>query len=222
MNLILGLAVAIASGLLAGMSPCLVPVYPALLHRLTRSKEDPRLITVFFTVGLAGVYFLFYAVVGAAAAFLGMDFIESAETWRGRLTLLGALFSWFMAYVTLRGGINLPAIRLFKRESSGGYFGALATGFVYGSIISPCNAAFIVTGILPAIASSRNAFEGMLLLATFSDAMGLPILFLGWTAGTAMSLFKVLKENARRIELISALFLILAGAYFLFLFTLTL
>jgi len=220
--MILDYLIAIASGLLAGVSPCSVPIYPALLNNLTRSREDPKWVTVFFTVGLAGVYFLVYSVLGLVMALAGAGLVETVETWRGRLTLVGALFSWLMAAATLHGGLRIPTIRLFKTEVSGGYAGALFSGFVYGSMVTPCNAPFIFTGILPALASSRSVFEGILLLLLFSVSLGAPFLFLGWVSGAAILTFKALERNARKLEVASAVFLILAGFYFLYLFALTL
>lgn len=214
--------VAALSGLFAGSSACTMAVYPALLNRMTGSREDPKWVTVFFTLGLSGVYFLVYVVFGAFTSFLGLDFLDTAELWRGRLTLIGALFSWIMAWSTLRGGIRLPAVRILKIDAQGGYFGALFTGFVYGTMISPCNAAFLFTGILPALVSSSSVSEGILLLAVFSFAMGLPMLLLGWASGKAIESFSILKNNTRKLEVISAVFLVAVGFYFLYLFLLTL
>ena len=210
------------AGLFAGGSVCTLSVYPALLNRMTASKEDPKWVTVFFTLGLAGVYFLVYALFGALTSVLGVDFFDTAELWRGRLTLVGALVSWIMAWITLRGGIRLPTFKLLGGNAGRGYLGALTTGVIYGTMISPCNAAFLFTGIMPAIISSKSVFEGLLLLAVFSFMMGVPMMLLGWASGKAIKTFSLLKGNTRKIEIISAIFLIAVGIYFLYLFTLTL
>ena len=214
--------IALVSGLFAGISPCVLPIYPALIHRLTRSKEDPKWVTVFFTLGLIGVYFTLYAIFGALTTMLGSGFLENALEWRGRLALFGAIACWLMAYATFRGGLKIPAIRLLNVEFSGGYFSALASGFVYGTFISPCNAPFMFTGILPALTSRSGIVPGLLMLAIFSIAMAAPLLLLGFASAKAMAVFGIVKKNIRKIEVISAVFLALAGFYFLYLFTLTL
>ncbi|MFH1126048.1 MAG: cytochrome c biogenesis protein CcdA, partial [Candidatus Altiarchaeota archaeon] len=149
----LGFMVALISGFFAGVSACAIPLYPAMLYQLTQNREDPRIAALFFTLGMAGVYFLIYLSFGVLAAFLGWGFVESAEKLRGYLTIFAALFSWFMAWRTLRGVSGGRAIQLVKAETKAGYSGALISGFVYGSVITTCNAPFLVTGILPALAS---------------------------------------------------------------------
>jgi len=215
------LAVALTSGLLAGVSGCAIPVYPAMFSQMTMNKENPRLAALFFTMGLTGVYFLIYLVLGTLMSFLGLGFLEKAETFRGYLTIFAALFSWLMAWRMLNGGIRGSTVKLINAKTGSGYLGALASGVVYGSIITPCNAPFVVAGILQALASKGGVFGGVLLLTVFSAAMGAPMLLLGWASGTALSTFDLLRRNSRRIELASAFFLALTGFYFLYLFLLT-
>ena len=216
------LVISLLAGFFAGSSACAVPVYPALLNRLTASREDKRLVTVFFVIGIAGVYFIIYALLGLLLSLAGAETVLAAETWRGRMTLLGALFSWVMAYHTFKGGLKMPTLKLFKGDTGGGYTGALLSGAVYGTILSPCNTPFVITGILPAIATKASVFYGIALLASFSLAMGIPFLFLGWAYGSAMMAFDILRRNMRKLEIASAIFLVIAGFYFLFLFSLTL
>ena len=213
--------VAAASGLLAGTSACALPLYPALLNHLTRTREDPRWVSVFFTVGLAGAYFILYALFGFIAALLGFGVVDEIEVWRGRLILFGAVFSWLMAWQTLRGGVRIPTVRAVKGGAFDGYAGAIASGVVYGTVITPCNAPFLVTGILPALASSDGVISGVILLVVFSAAMGAPMLLLGWASGAALSTFTALNRNRKSLEAVSAAFLILVGAYFGYLFLLT-
>jgi cytochrome c-type biogenesis protein len=214
--------VALVSGLFAGGSACAMPLYPAMLNSITQNKENPRLSAIFFTLGLTGVYFLIYLLFGTLTAFLGIDFLEKAENMRGYLTIVGAFFAWFMAWRTIRGNTSGRIIKIINADIGGGYLGALASGFVYGTIITPCNASFLVTGIIPALSSKGTVFDGMMLLLAFSIAMGLPVLFLGWASGTALSAFEFFRRNSRKVELISAVFLILVGFYFMYLFLLRL
>ena len=213
---------AFSSGLLAGISPCTIPVYPILLSQLTSAKKDPRWVTVFFALGMGGVYILLYMFLGAAASLLGAETLEGILEFRGRLVLLGALVAWIMAYRMLRGVHSGRTIQFLDAKTGGGYLGALVTGFIYGTIISPCNAPFLVTGILPALSVSGTLFEGIILLAVFTFAMNLPLLALGFASSYALRGFSFIKKNNRRFEVFSALFLAVAGFYFMYLFTLTL
>jgi len=69
------------AGLFAGGSVCTLSVYPALLNRMTASKEDPKWVTVFFTLGLAGVYFLVYALFGALTSLILQNYGAGASLW---------------------------------------------------------------------------------------------------------------------------------------------
>ncbi|VVB54300.1 Cytochrome C biogenesis protein transmembrane region [uncultured archaeon] len=213
--------VAAASGLFAGVSGCTLPLYPVLLNHLTRSKEDPRWVSLFFTLGLMSVYFVLYLILGATAAFFGLGLVEAVEEWRGNFLLFGALMVWFLAYRTVRGGIDLPTFGFIKDVKAGGYFGALLSGFAFGATVTPCSAPFLVTGILPALADSRSIAEGVVLLSVFSLTFGAPLLLLGWLSGAAIASFNALKKNRRTIEFASAAFLFVSGFYFLRLFLLT-
>jgi len=220
MNLNL-LLISILSGLFAGISPCALAVYPVVLNQLVDSKDDKRLTAILFTIGLAGIYFTVYLLAGTLSLFFGTQFIEDIERIRSYLLILGALFAWLLAWKTLKGGLNFGAVKILKKDFMKGYVGSLLSGFIYGSIITPCNAVFLFTGILPALASKTSVLDGVLMLLAFTVSMSLPILFLGLASGMALSTFKALDQNRRKIEIISVLFLAGAGFYFLWLFTLT-
>jgi cytochrome c-type biogenesis protein len=192
-----------------------------MMNQITRTKENPRLASVFFTVGLAGVYFLIYVIMGALAAFFGMEFVNTAESWHGYFRLLGALFSWYMAWQTLRGGVHGTTVQLLKFRPKNGYLGALLAGFVYGTVLTPCNAPFVVAGIVQALSTQGTVLHGIMLLSVFSIAMATPLLLLGWISGAALSAFKIVEKNRRQLEIISALFLIAVGVYFMYLFFLS-
>lgn len=216
------LTVAASSGFFAGTSGCTLPVIPILFNHLTRTRKDPRWVTVFFTMGLTGVYFLLYAFLGVLSTLLEASILEGITLWRSRLLLVGAAIAWIMAYRTFKGNEGGRTMQFLKRDAGDGYLGALASGFVFGTIISPCNAGFLITGVMPALASSATVVEALAHLAVFSFFMGLPLLLLGWASGTAVSLTGKIKKNMRKLEILSALFLFLAGAYFIHQYTLTL
>ncbi|MFH1835555.1 MAG: cytochrome c biogenesis protein CcdA [Methanobacteriota archaeon] len=210
----LDVLVVAGSGLLAGVSACALPLYPVLLNQMTKAREDPRLISIFFALGLAGTYFTMYAAAGAISTILGFEFIGQVELFRGRLYLLAAFLCWFMAGRTFIfkkfGGV----FQVVKKPSLKGYLGAVATGFAFGTVITPCNAGLLISGILPAIASASTVFQGLILLAIFSFTLSFPVLVLGFASGVAINTFSFLRKNQRFIEEVSAFFLILVGVYF--------
>jgi cytochrome c biogenesis protein CcdA len=206
------------AGLFAGISPCTLPIYPVILNQITRQRENPKLAALLFTSGLMGTYFILYLLVGLLASVLGFGIVEEFETLKTYLLLAAALFSWLLAWLTLKGGVNFGTRQLVKANTGGGYLGALASGFVYGTAISPCNAAFLFTGILPALASETKMLEGFILLLLFSTAMALPMLLIGLVSGKAFEVFALVNKNRKKIERISAIFLIAVGFYYLIMF----
>jgi cytochrome c-type biogenesis protein len=215
------MAVSLMSGLFAGVSSCALPLYPILLGQLVNGRDDKRLTAFFFALGLAGTYFSVYLLAGTLSVFLGEGFMEDVEGIRGFLLLAGGLFAWLLAWKTFRGGMGFGVVRMLGGDMKAGYLGSLFSGFVYGTMVTPCNAPFLFTGIMPALASKTSVLDGALMLLAFSFAMALPLLLLGFASGAAMNAFAVLNKNRRKLELLSALFLAATGVYFIRLFALT-
>jgi cytochrome c biogenesis protein CcdA len=208
------LASSVLSGFFAAFSPCNIAVYPVILNIVAAGREGRRSAAVAFTAGLALTFTVFYVAVGfilKLAGEAGSDVIGSLYgvfyAAAGLLTLLFALQSLGLM------AIPIPSFAP-KIGHRGGVFGAVLTGAVFATCMSSCNLGFLVTGILPVLLSKPTVLDGVLYMSAFSVSMSLPILALGILSGYALE--SPLKRYARKVEVVSAVFLLAASAYFLY------
>lgn len=208
--------IAVTSGLLAGVTSCLLPTYPFLLNIITRNPRHRRLSTMLFVSGMMLAYILFYSLLAVLIMLYGWEFAENIDEKRSILFLLAALMSFFFAADTL-GHLNTfkRTIVFFNRVDYSADRGTFLTGVSFGSIITPCSAPFLITGIMPILASRVTFPQGLLLMVLFSLSLGLPLIIAGIFSADALNKLSWLQKNTRKIELLSVLFLIVVGAYFL-------
>jgi len=205
------LITSVLSGLFAAFSPCSVPVYPVILNLIASEKKDRRSSAIGFCIGLSLTFTAFYIAVGFCIKLLG----DSAADVLGRVYMgaygLAALMCFLFAAQTVSD------LRLFNRTfgasfgARGGLFGAVLTGALFATIVSPCNLAFIITGILPVVLAKPTVLEGVAYMLAFSASLGAPMLAFGLFSGRAFDSW--LKRHMRGIELASAAFLAIVGVY---------
>jgi cytochrome c biogenesis protein CcdA len=211
MNLEL-LMTSVISGLFAAFSPCSLPIYPILLNLIASDKKDRRSSAIGFCIGLMLTFAAFYIAIGFSLKLLG----DAADEVIGKVYLLSyALAAVLCVLFALQ---TISELKLFTHtfgptfQARGGLVGAIVTGALFATIVSPCNLAFIVTGILPVLLSKPTLFEGVIYMFAFSISLGTPMLLIGLLSGYAFDSW--LKKHMREIELVSAAFLMVSGAYF--------
>lgn len=173
----LALPAALLGGLLAGLNPCCVPMYPAAAATCCavrdRAMPDERkrslLAALAFALGVA----VATTILGVVAAAAGH-----------RLTALGGWASYLVACIPLIAGahflglIELRAPRLPVVGSRTG--GAFAAGLVLSLVIAPCGTALLAS-ILSYAAFRGSIVYGGLVLFMYGVGLSLPILVLGFS-----------------------------------------
>ena len=208
--------IAVSSGLIAGVTSCLLPTYPVLLNIITRNPRHRRLSTILFVSGMTLAYILFYTILAGFIIAYGWEFAENIDEKRSILFLFAAAISFFFAADTLAHlNVLKKTFVLFNKVDYPGDKGTFLAGISFGSIITPCSAPFLITGIMPILASKVTYPQGVILVLLFSLSLGFPLLILGLTSAHALDTMRWLQKNTRKIELVSSLFLVIVGLYFL-------
>jgi thiol:disulfide interchange protein DsbD len=201
---------AFTAGLLTALTPCVYPMVPITIS-IFGGKGVPRaralLLATLYVAGIA----VMFGTLGTVFALVGKAFGSFlANPWViVPLALFFALMavSMFGAFeLTLPSGLQERLNRVGGRSTAG----AFLMGLVGGLIAAPCTGPPLA-GILAFVATTRNAFTGFFLLATYAIGIGVPF----WAiAGFSMRLPK----SGAWMEAVKSVFgiaLLVAALYYL-------
>jgi cytochrome c-type biogenesis protein len=188
------------SGVLATLSPCILPLLPIVLacalaeHRFGALALIAGLVLSFTATGLAvagvvNVLDVSPDVMRTVAAVLLVTFgtILLSSTLQARLSQLGGPFS---------GALSMLATR-FEPKGPGGQFGL---GALLGAAWTPCAGPTLGAAVSLA-AASGTALRAAGIMAMFSLGAALPLLALGYGSRKALQSRRVLLANIARIAL---------------------
>lgn len=199
------LPLALFGGLLAGMNPCCLALYPAAAGACCAAQDQP--IERPLGNGVA-----FVAGVAIAVAALGM-----LAAYIGRVAVMSTPLRYAIAFLPILmgvyrlGWISLPlATPKSLRPGMGGAFG---TGLLLALIIGPCGTP-VLASVLSFAAYQQSFFYGGLLLFLYGIGNGLPVALVGTAAGGALQRFEGTRF-ASWIDPIVGVLLILLGFYLL-------
>ena len=173
------LPLAFIGGLVAGLNPCCLALYPAATNTCCSTSckpvERPFASSLAFVLGLS----LAVAALGSLAVYLGRVATVSAPL-RYAIAMLPILMG-----VTQLGWLRLPfAAPVYA--SNTGVSNAFGTGFLLSLVIAPC-ATPVLAGVLSFAAFSHDVGYGALLLFLFGLGTGLPLIAVGTAAGTVLT-----------------------------------
>lgn len=169
---------AFAGGILAGLNPCCIPLYPAAAATCCAGRRDER-------SGAIKSSTAFVAGVAASTAALG---VLAALAGRA-LTGVGGWASYLIALVPLVMGLHLlgwlkvPLPALSATTKGRGVFGSFASGLLLSLVLAPCGTP-VLASVLSFAASEQSIPYGGALLLAYGLGVGLPILLLGTAAGS--------------------------------------
>lgn len=212
---ILAFGLAFAGGIFTGFSPCVLPLYPALIGFVAKNTQETDArgqsaltLSLFFVFGLS----MTFATIGAFASYLGGLLSVSNRIW---FYIIGAIFIviGFHYIRVIKLNMSLPLNLKMDRFRHRGRTGAFVLGIMGGLVISPC-ATPVVAAILTYVASKRSALLGAALLFTYSLGHGLPLMIAGTSAGFATRT-RFLRDNQQAIENVAGVIFISLGMYFI-------
>jgi thiol:disulfide interchange protein DsbD len=201
---------AFTAGLLTALTPCVYPMIPITIS-IFGGKGVPRaralLLATLYVAGIA----VMFGTLGTVFALVGKAFGSFlANPWV--IVPLAMFFALMAASMFGAFELALPSGLQERLNHVGGRSagGAFLMGLVGGLIAAPCTGPPLA-GILAFVATTRNAFTGFFLLATYAIGIGVPF----WAiAGFSMRLPK----SGAWMEAVKSVFgiaLLVAALYYL-------
>lgn len=237
-SLLLAITVAAAAGLVAFLSPCVLPIVPGYLGYVsglagqgpraigplangTGDKKAAKKLGTSPQVGgwrmlagsllfVAGFTVVFMALGGFAGA---MGFLLQAHAvWINRIAGIIVIFMGliFMGALPRFSG----DLRLSGRRPDAGLLGAPFMGFVFGLSWTPCigpTYAAIIALSLDAGADGGSATRGATLALAYSLGLGIPFVISALLLDKAIGVSRALSRHRRLIGLLSGALLIMIG-----------
>jgi thiol:disulfide interchange protein DsbD len=201
---------ALTAGLLTALTPCVYPMIPITISVFGGKGVSRGRAFALATLYVAGIAVMF-GTLGTIFAFVGKAFgTFLANPWV--VVPLSLLFvamaaSMFGAFeLALPMGLQQRLARVGGR----GFTGAFLMGLVGGLIAAPCTGPPLA-GILAYVATTRDAVQGFLLLASYAGGIGVPFWLI---AGFSMQL----PRSGRWMETVKSVFgiaLLVAALYYL-------
>ena len=200
----------LGNGLLAFLSPCVLPMLPVYaLYLLGGNSDDSegrpaRGLVLRRCLGLALGFVLFFTLMGAGAGLLG-NALKQAD--RGVMNLVsGGLLVFFGLW--MMAVFHLPALPHFgstglRKPELTGFWGAFAFGLLLVLSWAPCMTPLLANAlVLAASAENATMYTGMAHLALFALGLCLPLLafmlLYQWLKG-ALTWLKSRQQRLRRI-----------------------
>lgn len=192
-------------GVFAFISPCILPMLPVFLAYISADETETiqkRFVnTLFFVLGFSTIFVL----MGATA----FSFGNLLNVYKDLLTKLAGVGMVFFGFVYLDIiHLNLGGTKTAKKKS--GLLGNYLFGMTYSFGWTPCLGAFL-GGALMLAGVQETAFEGMLLLLSFSLGLGVPFILFSVLYEKLYFATSFLKKHSEKIKLIGGSVLILTG-----------
>ncbi len=193
-------------GLISFVSPCMLPLLPVYVTYFAGGADKRQRTFVralFFVFGFTAVFLLLGLFSGTVGRFL-QEYAVVVNLVTGALVVLFG--------VHYLGWIRLP----FFKENGGtarqvtGVMSAMLFGMIYSVSLTPCVGAFLGSALALA-SSSGTAWEGALLLLTYSLGLGVPFVISAVLLDRLQSVFRFIKPHYRVINTVCGWFLIAVG-----------
>lgn len=210
MSFLLQLALAFGGGVVAFISPCVLPMLPgylglmsgysvADLHAGEVSRRRMLRVTLLFVAGFTAVFVATGALATEAAQFLNRNQTVTNRV-AGAFVIAFGVAMIAMAY-TNRGifGVLARERRPDVRPSRLGAWAPPVMGVAFGFGWSPCIGT-ILGGVLFVASTRGTVAEGMLLLLVFSLGLGVPFVLTGLGLEKAFSGLHRLRRWSRPIN----------------------
>ena len=218
----IGLLSAFIAGLLAFVSPCilpLVPVYISLMsskaiYRSENIRISERLYlflnSVFFVLGFSVIFI----ILGSTATIIG----QALQNYSGIIARIGGviLIIFGLQYMGL---FKIRFLNIEKRFSvpstrATGYLSSFVIGIIFSFGWIPC-VGMILSGILLLASQLDTLLQGIVLLAVFSLGLGLPFILASIFISFFSKFLKKINRHLNVVSIISGVFLVALGIVFI-------
>lgn len=201
---------ALAAGVVAGLNPCCLPIYPAAAGCCTALRRG----TTRGNIGVAVAFVLggtlVTTVLGVVTGLAGGAFGGLGSWVIYAISLIPFAFGLHMLGVF---DLPLPRADLAASREPRGLLGAVVAGALLGLVITPCATPVLAT-LLTYVAATGDPLWGGLLLFVYGLGIGIPVILVATTAASLVA--RLSTERARRVaEHVTGVLLVGVGLYLL-------
>src|SRR4030066_1267971 len=212
---------AFIGGLLAFISPCILPLVPVYISLMSgraiykssniRFSERLHLFlnSIFFVLGFSIVFI----ILGLAVTIIG-------QVLQGYLSIIARIGGVIIIIFGLQyiGLFRISFLNIEKRFNipanlKSGYLGSFIIGVVFSFGWVPC-VGMILSGILLLASQLETLLQGVLLLGVFSLGLGLPFILTAIFISFFSNFLKKINRHLNVVSIISGIFLIILGIIF--------
>jgi cytochrome c-type biogenesis protein len=199
-------------GLLASVSPCMLPLYPGYLAFISAAESHNRKPNNRYFLG----FFVLLGVLVMMLAIGGLIALLSVSIGRFLAVIIPLADLLILALgILMLIGINpFKRVRQFRLPVLNHQFAnAFVYGLLYGPLTLPCSGALVV-GIFAYSVTASELFSKLGVFLWFALGLGLPLLLLSVISeATSRKLTHLLASQARRIEILSGVLLVGLAIY---------
>lgn len=217
----IGLLSAFIAGLLAFISPCilpLVPVYISLMSNRAIYRSDDIKISERLYLFLNSILFVLgfsivFIILGSTATIIG----QALQNYSSIIIRIGGVILIIFG-LQYTGLFKIRFLNIEKRFSAPsslktGYLGSFIIGVIFSFGWVPC-VGMILSGILLMASQLDTLLQGIILLAVFSLGLGLPFIFASIFISFFSKFLKKINRHLNIISIISGIFLVALGVIF--------
>ena len=192
---VLAAPIALAGGVVTGLNPCCLPIYPAAAAVCCANREtcadQVRRLSLGAAVALALGLATATTMLGVLAAVGGRTMTTLSGNWVYGLAVIPLLAGAHMlGFVRFPPTLNTPSL-----PRASGIMSAFLAGLLLALVFGPCGTP-LLAGLLSYAAFSGNPTYGGTLLFLYGIGIAIPVVVLG---ASAAKLAAGLEKNGRRI-----------------------
>lgn len=196
-------------GLLAFISPCMLPMLPVYLMYLAAETENGKRASVLNTIGFVCGFTLIFMAMGASATALG-SLLNANRLLLQRLSgVVITIFGLHFLGVFTIGFLDVEK-KLDLKIKKRGFLGAILFGAAFSLGWTPCLGPFLGSALIMA-GNTATVLQGTMLLFVFSMGLGIPYILAAIFFTNIKGVFQWLRRNAKVIKNISGIILVIAG-----------
>lgn len=205
--------------MLSFLSPCVLPLIPSYITYITGlsfsdlQAEHPSHIvrqkSILHSIAFILGFTLVFVLLGASATLMGSFFLSNATLIRKTGGILIILFGIHVTGL-IPFKLFMSEKRLTIKHKPAGYFGSFLVGLVFAAGWTPCIGP-ILAAILTLAATESDVYHGIVLLLFYSLGLGIPFLLSSLAMHQFLLIFNRFKKYIRVFEVITGLFLVIAG-----------
>ncbi|NLV82105.1 MAG: cytochrome c biogenesis protein CcdA [Synergistaceae bacterium] len=196
-------------GLLAFISPCMLPMLPIYLMYLAAETKHGRKASVINTIGFVCGFTLIFMALGASATAIGALLNEHRLLFQRLSGVVIMIFGLHFLGVFKIAFLDIEK-KLDVEVKRKGFLGSILFGAAFSLGWTPCLGPFLGSALMLA-GSGGTVLQGIFYLFVFSMGLGIPYILAAIFFTNIKGVFQWLKKHARQIQIVSGVVLVIAG-----------